>query len=126
MQLSAQELNAEFLADLGVEARRLLYAGDIESLASRFGYALAFGRPPAEAIRAELLTCFDEMGNSRLVATGWGAPRVSYFKPNDTGLFALVECFLPAENGTIIRVEVIITSDGKESYATLEQVSAAV
>ena len=66
------------------------------------------------------------MGSSRLVAEGWEPPRVGYFKPNDTGLFALVECFLPAENGTSIHVEVIVTGGGSETYATLEQISAAV
>ena len=126
MQLSARELDAESLANLGEEARRLLYAGDIETLASRFGYALAFDRTPADAIRAELASCFDEMGSSRVIAAGWEPPRVGYFKPNETGLLALVECFLPAENGTSVHVEVIVTGRGDETHATLEQVSAAV
>ena len=126
MQLSAQELDAESLAELGEEARRLLYAGDIETLAARFGYALSFDRTPADAIRADLASCFDEMGSSRLIPTGWESPRVGFFKPNDTGLFALVECFLPAENGTSVHVEVIVTGGGDQTYATLEQVSAAV
>lgn len=126
MQLRAQELDAESLAELGEEARRLLYAGDIETLAARFGYALAFDRTPAAAIRAELACCFEQMGSSRLVADGWEPSRVGYFGPDDTGLIALVECFLPAENGTSVHVEVIVTRAGSETYATLEQVSAAV
>jgi hypothetical protein len=127
MQLSAQQLDAESLTKLGEEARRLLHADDIDTLASRFGYALAFDRTPADAIRAELASCFDEMGCSRLIATGWEAPRVGYFKPNDTGLFAVVDCFLPAENGSSVHVEVIVTgAPGKEVHATLEQISAAV
>jgi hypothetical protein len=126
MQLSAQELGADSLAKLGDEARRLLCAGEIDTLAARFGYALSYDRSPADAIREELAAALVEAGATRLSAAGWQMPRVGYFKPNDTGLFALVECFLPTENGAPILVEVVVVSNGKETNATLEQVSAAV
>jgi hypothetical protein len=126
MQLSAQELDAVSLAKLGDEARRLLCAGDIDTLAARLGYALAYDRNPADAIREELASSLVEAGASRLIATGWEAPRVSYFKPNDTGLFALVESFVPTESGASILVEVIVAGTGANARATLEQVSAAV
>jgi hypothetical protein len=83
MQLSGRELGPAFLAELGEEARRLLYAGDIDTLAARFGYALALGRDPADAISDELSSCLRETASSQLIAMGWEAPRVSYFKPND-------------------------------------------
>jgi hypothetical protein len=90
------------------------------------GYALSYDRSPADAIREELAAALVEAGATRLSAAGWQMPRVGYFKPNDTGLFALVECFLPTENGAPILVEVVVASNGKETHATLEQVSAAV
>jgi hypothetical protein len=126
MQLSAHELDVASLAALGEEARRLLFAGDINTLAARFSYALAFDRTPADAIREELSSCLDELASRRLVGTGWEEPRVSYFKPNDTGLFALVECSVPTENGKTILVEVIVAGDRTKAHATLEQISAAV
>jgi hypothetical protein len=126
MQLSAQELDAASLAKLGDEARTLLSAGDIDALAARFGYALAFGRKPADAIREALASSLLEAGASRLIPTGWETPRVSYFKPNDARLFALVECLVPTENGAPILVEVIVAGSRADAHATLEQVSAAV
>ncbi|MFC5498573.1 hypothetical protein ACFPOE_13585 [Caenimonas terrae] len=126
MQLSAQELDAVSLAKLGDEARMLLCAGDIDTLATRFGYALAYDRHPADAIREELASSLAEAGASRLIATGWQPPRVGYFKQNDTGLFALVESLVPTENGASILVEVIVAGSGTNAHATLEQVSAAV
>jgi hypothetical protein len=126
MQLSARELEPAVLAELGEEARRLLCAGDLGTLAARFGYALAFGRDPAVAISDELSSCLRETGSSRLIATGWQAPRVSYFKPNDIGLFALVECSVPTENGKAVLMEVIVTGSAADAHATLEQLSAAV
>jgi hypothetical protein len=126
MQLSSQELDAISLARLGDEARTLLCAGDIDTLAVRFGYALAYDRKPADAIREELAASLVKAGASRLLSTDWEKPRVGYFKANGTGLFALVECFVPTENGTSILVEVIVAGDGTDTHATLEQVSAAV
>lgn len=126
MQLSAQELDPASLAALGEEARRLLYVGDIDTLAARLGYALAFDRKPADAIREELASCLSEVGNRHFVPMGWEQPRVSYFKPNDTGLFALVECTVPTENGKAVLVEVIVAGDGTKARATVEQISSAV
>ena len=126
MQLPAQTLDVTSLAALGDEARRLLFAGDIDALAARFGYALAFERKPADAIREDIASCLSQLGGTQFVATGWQDPRVSYFKPNDTGLLALVECLVPTENAASMLVEVTVTSNGIEAHATLEQVSAAV
>ena len=126
MQLSAPQLEPAPLAELGEEVRQLLFAGEIDTLAARFGYALAFDRKPANAIRETLGVCLSEIGSSRLIATGWAAPRVSYFKPNDTGLLALVECNLPTDNGKSILVELIVAGSSAKAHATLEQISAAV
>ncbi len=126
MRLSQDRLDAASLAELGLEARQLLVAGDISALSQRYGYALAFDRDPANAIRAELASSLAEMGAGRLIAADWEEPCVSYFKPSETGLFALVECSAPTENGHSILIEIIITTNGEESHATLEQLSAVV
>lgn len=124
MQLSVQKLDAISLAELGNDARRLLCAGDIDALAARFGYALALGRTPSDAIRDELASCLNEANGERTVATGWQEPQVAFFGQNSTGLFALVECLVPTENGRSLLLEVIVTRDGNQAHAALEQISA--
>ena len=124
--MTPTHLDAYTLAELGAEARHLLFAGDIAGLSQRFGYALAFGRDPADAIRDELASCLAHAGAVRLVAGGWETPCVSYFKPNGNGLLALVECFAPTDKGTSLRIELIVTSNSTEIHAILEQLSPAV
>lgn len=51
---------------------------------------------------------------------------MSYFKANDTGLFALVECFVPADNGKSVLLELVVTTDGTSTHITLEDLSSAV
>lgn len=126
MQLSAQELDAVSLAKLGDEVRQLLCAGDLATLAARFGYALAYDRNPVVAIREELDSSLAVAGSCRLITTGWEMPSVGYFNPNDTGLFALVKCLLPTESGASILIEVIVAGSANAAHATLEQVSAVV
>lgn len=126
MELSADHLDAASLAELGDEARQLLCSGNFIVLAQRFGYALAFDREPADAIREDLASCLAGACASKVILTGLEAPKVTYFKPNDTGLVALVECFAPTDNGKAVQLEVIVTANGKKTHATLEQLSAAV
>jgi hypothetical protein len=126
MQLAADRLDETSLAELGLEARQLLVADDISTLSLRYGYALAFDLAPADAIRAEVASCLAEVGATGFVQTGWENPLVSYFKPNNNGLFALVECSAPTDSGASILIEIIVTWKGAEAHATLEQFSAAV
>ncbi len=92
------------------------YAG----LANRFGYALAYDRAPAAAIEADFLSA---VASPCKVAHPPIAVR--YFAPNDTGLFAVVECTVPVADGAAVLLELIVTGKGEEKHITVEDISGA-
>ena len=114
----------EFLAGIGSQATMLLCTGDIAQLAKRYGYALAHGREPSLAIQEELASSLSELGATSVLASPVTPPSVSYFKPNETGLFALVEQYIPTNNGKQVLLELMVTGFGPQKFVTLEQVSA--
>lgn len=124
MQVTADQTSVASLAAFGSQATILLCSGEIATLAAEFGYALAHGREPALAIHEELAASLSELGASSVLAPPATLPRVSYFKPNDTGLFALVEQRISTDNGKHILLELIVTGSGAKKFVTLEQVSA--
>jgi hypothetical protein len=123
MQIERRHTEAASLAAFGAEAAALLIAGDISTLVQRYGYARALGRDHAAAIRADLASSLAEVGGAGLVAAERPPAHVSYFKPNDTGLFALVECRVPTDNAKSVLLELIVTSDGTSTHITLEDLS---
>lgn len=117
--------DTDALNALGNEAVRLLGEKDIKGLAGRFGYALAYNRNPAAAIEQDLNSCLAEIEASSVAPTPTQTPTVKYFGPNDTGLFAVVECVALADNGAKLLVELIVTDKEGEKFATLEHISVA-
>ncbi|HEY3897981.1 MAG TPA: hypothetical protein VGM54_05165 [Chthoniobacter sp.] len=124
MKLLPDQTDEASLSCLGREALSLLENRDFQSLVDRFGYALAFGRSPAAVIEEKLHSCI-----AQYRASTEGQPSVlpsmivKYFKPNDSGLFAVVECVFISPEGCPILAELIVTSSGEDKYATLEEVS---
>jgi hypothetical protein len=112
------------LAAYGAEATRLLCSGRIDALAGQFGYALAYHREPAAAIREDLSRCLAKINASSLVP-GTEVPTVKYFEPNDAKLFALVECVAVADNGRRVLVELVVAGDDSVKHMSLEDISAA-
>lgn len=92
-------------------------------LAERFGYALAFGRKAEIAIREDLANCLRELGSAGLAHDVEFEREVTYFKPNDTGLLAVVSCVVRTLNGREILLELVATSKDDEKYVTLEDIS---
>lgn len=117
--------DATSLSALGAEAVRLLCSEDINGLARRFGYALAFDREPALAIREDLRSCLAEVRAASVVSAPKHTPTVKYLEPNDSGLFAVVECEALTDNGAKVLVELIVTDKQGEKHVTLEQISVA-
>ena len=113
------------LSALGVEAVRLLCSQDINGLATRFGYALAFDREPAVAIEEDLRSCLVELRAASLVPAPKQTSTVKYLEPNDSGLFAVVESLALTDNGAKVLVELIVTDKQGEKHITLEQISVA-
>lgn len=123
MKLLPTESDEESLLRLGREAVALLEKRDFRAMAERYGYALAFGQDPATAIEEELRASIEVHQTSAEKRTSVPhSTTVKYFSPNDSNLFALVECIFVAE-GCPVLVELIVTKSGGDLYVTLEQIS---
>lgn len=101
----------------------MLCAGEFSALAEQFGYALAFGREPAVAIREDLLASLSDEGASSLEDATTPASRVRYFAAHDSGLIAVIEQTLPAENARQVLLELLVLGDGVEKHLSLAQIS---
>lgn len=126
MKLSPSEASEEVLAQQGRELIALFKKGEFGSVAERFGYALAFDRDPAVAIRDELAFCVAEFQGCKLPETSSAeSVVVKYFKPNESNLFAVVECEFEGPRGCPVLAELIVTANGEEWHVCLEQISIA-
>ncbi|AHX16169.1 hypothetical protein CH75_05905 [Dyella jiangningensis] len=121
MQVTEDQTDAQSLSALGAEAVVLLVSRDFDTLADRFGYALAHGREVAEAIEFDFAACLSESEGS---ADRTGRPvTVKYFQTNDAGLLAAVECIAYVAEGAAILLELVVTGTGAERHVTLEGIS---
>lgn len=111
------------LAAFGKEAVDLLRTGNIGALATRFGYAFSYDREPASAIEEDLRRCFRDVGATAFAPTArqW-RPNVKFFAPN-ASIVAVVECTAFTDNGVLLLIELVVTSDGADTYITLEDIS---
>lgn len=124
MKLPIERTNVESLSEYGRDAIALLCSGNVRELGARFGYALAYDRNPADALLEDTESCLGELRASRILGLAAGrAIVVEYFDPNDTGLFALVESPLVADNGADALLELIVTAEGRDRHITVEQLS---
>lgn len=126
MEIDSIQTESASLAGFAISATRLLVAGNIHDLVEQFGYARALGRDCAKAIRVDLAATLEELGATTVMSADRQEPRVSYYKANDTGLFALVQRTIPTDSGKSLLLELIVTTDGRSTYITLEDLSSAV
>jgi hypothetical protein len=125
MLITNNKIDDAALMAIGQDAVQLLCAGEMDVLVARFGYAIALGRSPMAAIREDLADCLGQIGATGLARNFEFDSEVKFFAPNSSNLLAVVECIVPAINGGEVLVEIVITSDGSDKYATLEQISVA-
>ena len=123
MRITNDKIDDAALKAIGQEVAHLLCAGEVDALAARFGYAVALGRGPATAISEDLAECLGQVGAINLASNFEFDCNVKFFASNPSKLLAIVECVVPAVNGNDVLVEIAVTSDGSNSYATLEQIS---
>jgi len=120
-QLSKSQLDRQSLEKCGEEAVALLQDGHFQALADRFGYALAHGREPADAIATDLAATLAEApGSSESVAP---SIEVKYFNgvaAESSGLVATVECTTCLRDGLAVLLALVVTEKGLERYITLE------
>lgn len=124
MKLLPTQTNEAALSGFGEEAVALVMRRDFETLANRFGYALAWNREPTAALKAD----YERAASSPLKSKP--GDRVSvvvkYFKPNDTGLFAVVECAIPLIDGGAVGMDLIVAGNGEEKGISVEDVYGEV
>ena len=99
----------------------MLMRHDYSGLANRFGYALSFDRAPSAAIEADFLSAL--ASPNKIESCAHPSIAVKYFAPNDTGLFAVVECTVPVAEGAAVLLELIVAGKGEEKHITLEDIS---
>ncbi len=123
MRISSAQTDENTLSIFGAEAITLVANKNFSLLTERFGYALAHDRDVALAIKQDFEQCLSEADKPSSQKST--SIEVKYFKPNDTGLFALVECVTAVNERDSVLIELIVTGTGEEKYITLEQISYA-
>jgi hypothetical protein len=123
MQIANDRIDEAALKAIGRDVAHLLRAGEVDTLAARFGYAVELGRGPIAAIREDLAGCLGQGGAISSASNLEFECDVKFFAPNPSNLLAIVECVVPVLNGNDVLVEIAVTSDGSNRYATLEQIS---
>ena len=124
MKLLSTQTDEKSLSGLGEEARAMLMRQDYLGLASKFGYALAYGREPAGAIETDFLRA--AASADKVVSDEPMPIVVKYFGPNSTGLFAVVECTVPVADGTAVLLELMVAGKGEEKHITVEDISVSL
>ena len=122
MKLHPTEIDEASLTNLGKEACAMLTNHDYSGLANRFGYALAYNRLPAAAIEEDFMLA--SSSPYRMEENKTPSIRVKYFEPNDTGLYAVVECDAPISSKESVALELIVTGKAAK-YITLEGISGS-
>ena len=121
LKLLPTQIDEVSLATIGKEASAMLMRRDFSGLAERFGYALSFDRSTGMAIEEDYLRAVESPSRAR--AASVVKVDVKFFAPNDTGLFAVVECLVPTGDGAYINLELIVTGFGAEKFVTLEDIN---
>ncbi|GGP25004.1 hypothetical protein [Silvimonas amylolytica] len=121
MRISVESLETQALKQLGQEAIQQLQAQDFAGLAQRFGYAVAFGRDLATAIREDLALAPVAVGLLDQDIDPVGTISVTFLTPNATGLVATIEC-IARDAVSVFTLELIITGTENAFDVTLEGV----
>ena len=127
MKLPGDRTDHASLSSIGSEAARLFASKQYHQLASEFGYALSGDRPTADALHYDVRRCLADDGRHAMLDSSVDAEiSVSYFTPNESSLFALVECFMPLEGdpGSML-VELIVTTSGNDRSICVEDITYA-
>lgn len=107
------------LNNVGIKVAKLLQIGCFEEVASEYGYAFSFDKDSAIALKEDFeKACNEALGD---ISTSKFIVKASYFKENEAGLTALIECDFPMEHSTGVFVELILNLRG---LIYLEQISS--
>lgn len=124
MQLLPQQQNVDALRDLASEGIDLLATGQFELLVERYGYALACGRNPVDAVRMDLAEALSETSENKLLQVGPNDLPVVFYQENDSGLLGAIDCEVPTRAGGNIWVSFVVTGTETGQFLTLEDICA--
>lgn len=123
MKLSSSQLDVGSLRVLGERAVSLLVLRNYAELVSEFGYALAHGRDAAAVLQEDFARA---AASPHVIPIKDKQPvSVSYFQPNSSGLFALVEGTVPLTASSGVLLELIVTGTSEDAHITVEGISGA-
>lgn len=118
------QIDEAALSKFGKGEVAMVMRDDFESLASRFGYALAWDRKPAAALKAD----YERLASSpskqnQAVGCPCGETLTT---ERHTPVFAIVECAIPLVEGAVVGMDLIVTSNGVEKDIAVEDVYGEV
>jgi hypothetical protein len=116
------------LTAFGQQLVQMLKDRNYLEIAGHFGFALAFDKPPAEAVAYRIVNCLTGDGRQASIARADEARiSVKYFEqPNELSLFGVVMCFLPLEHDDgELMAELIVSTSKDEFHLWLEDISYA-
>ena len=123
MQLLPHQQDVDSLRDLACAGLHLLATGQFELLVERYGYARAFERDPAEAVRFDLAQALlTASGNDLLPVRPSDIP-VVFYQENATCLRAAIDCEVPTQGGRCVWVSFVVTGTETE-FLSLEDICA--
>lgn len=122
MRISASETDRESLERFAKEAALLLKRGDFAVLAERFGYALAYGRAPADAIESDLCNRLPGWDNVERLPSYIDIKYFNNEATSSTGLLAAIDCQTYLAGDSLVQFSLVVTVKGSERYISLESV----
>lgn len=124
MKIQYDQLNDSALSSFGMEAVGLLLSGNYLELAERFGYAMSYGRIPAEAIKEDFTNCC-QLNGSQPISYTEVVPTIAvkYFQPSESKLLAVVGCTLQVGKGAQVLIELVAIGGTEGIYLSLEDMN---
>jgi hypothetical protein len=124
MQITDGQFNSSSLTQFGKEVIDLFKCRDFNTLAVRFGYALAYDREPYEAIKEDLNYCFIRADGRSPITEDIGPEiEVKFFSKNTIGLEAVIECLIEMIEGLWIEVDLVVIKNGQIRNLSIEDIT---
>jgi hypothetical protein len=122
MHISEIEMDRESLEQFAKEVALLIQKGDFSALAERFGYAMTYGREPAEAIERDLSSTALERANVDRLPSYIDIKYFNVQSTKSTGLLAAVDCQTYLAGDALVQFSLVVTMKGSDRYMSLESI----